>query len=47
MPPGSNGNGERDERVSIPLDPKTALRELLATPPPDEKPRRRTKKKPA
>jgi hypothetical protein len=47
-PPRRNGNGDQDERVAIPLDPKTALRGLLATPPPDEKPRKaRAKKKPA
>lgn len=42
-------NGKYDEPVSIPLNPKTALKALLATPPPDEKPRRkpRAKKKPA
>ena len=41
-------NGEYDERVSIPLDPKAALKALLATPPPpDEKPSRVKKKRAA
>jgi hypothetical protein len=38
---------DMDERVSIPLDPKTTLKALLATPPPDETGKRKPKKKPA
>jgi hypothetical protein len=44
---GARRNGEYDERVSIPLDPKTTLKALLATPPPEAKPSKRKKKKPA
>ena len=50
-PPRRNGNGKRDmdERVSIPLDPKTALKALMAVDPAEVngKPKRQPKKKPA